>query len=70
MLSKHHTNENDYKKIELIKHILIRPEFYIGSVELLEQITWVWNNFTKNFIKKTITIAPGLYKIINELLGN
>jgi DNA topoisomerase-2 len=57
------------KKKKLTEHVFIHPEMYIGSVELLDQNTWTWNNPSKKIIKKKITYPPGLYKIIDEILG-
>lgn len=51
-----------------IKHVLLRPNTYIGSVTPTEREEWV---FDGSSIKRTKLIYPeGLLKIINEIIDN
>lgn len=57
------TIEQRYQKKTPIEHILLRPESYIGSVQLDSQTVWVWNEEDQRMVYKQITFAPGLFKI-------
>jgi DNA topoisomerase II len=62
--------EKIYQKKSQLEHILLRPDTYIGSVELLQQEMWVWDFENEKMIKKEISFVPGLYKIFDEILVN
>ncbi|OZJ04290.1 hypothetical protein BZG36_02570 [Bifiguratus adelaidae] len=64
------TIEETYQKKSLLEHIILRPDSYIGSKELIEQEHWVFNSETNAMEVRKITIAPGLYKIVDEILVN
>ncbi|XP_009992519.1 PREDICTED: DNA topoisomerase 2-alpha [Chaetura pelagica] len=56
------------KKTQL-EHILLRPDTYIGSVELVTQQMWVFDeDVGLNY--RDVTFVPGLYKIFDEILVN
>ena len=61
--------EKIYQKKSQLEHILLRPDTYIGSVELLQQEMWIWDFEAEKMIKKEISFVPGLYKIFDEILG-
>ncbi|XP_013005084.1 DNA topoisomerase 2-alpha isoform X2 [Cavia porcellus] len=61
--------ERIYQKKTQLEHILLRPDTYIGSVELLTQQMWVYDeDIGINY--REITFVPGLYKIFDEILVN
>jgi DNA topoisomerase-2 len=62
--------EQKYKKHELRTHIYELPDTYIGSTEITQLDTYIYNNESKRMIKKTITYVPGLYKIYDEIVVN
>lgn len=62
--------EKIYQKKSQLEHILLRPDTYIGSVELLQQEMWIWDFENEKMIKKEISFVPGLYKIFDEILVN
>ncbi|XP_026544234.1 DNA topoisomerase 2-beta isoform X1 [Notechis scutatus] len=73
-----HTNKNDSKKLSVervyqkktqLEHILLRPDTYIGSVEPLTQLMWVFDEDTGMNCRE-VTFVPGLYKIFDEILVN
>ena len=70
MPSKETEVEDIYKKKSQLEQILLRPDTYIGSVELLEQDMWIWDFENEKMIKKEISFVPGLYKIFDEILVN
>lgn len=61
--------EKIYQKKSQLEHILLRPDTYIGSVEVLQQEMWIWDFENEKMIKKEISFVPGLYKIFDEILG-
>jgi DNA topoisomerase II len=63
------TVEQIYQKKSQLEHILLRPDTYIGSVELLQQEMWIWDFEREKMAKKEISFVPGLYKIFDEILG-
>ena len=62
--------ENKYKKKSQLEHIKELPDTYIGSVEMSEIETYVYDEESNKILKKTINIVPGLYKIFDEILVN
>ena len=69
MANKEPTVEQIYQKKSQLEHILLRPDTYIGSVELLQQEMWIWDFEHEKMVKKEISFVPGLYKIFDEILG-
>ena len=62
--------EKTYQKKSQLEHILLRPDTYIGSVQLLTEKMWVYDESTEQIINKEISFSPGLYKIFDEVLVN
>ncbi|KAJ1510426.1 DNA topoisomerase 2 [Coelomomyces lativittatus] len=63
------TIEDIYQKKTQLEHILLRPDTYIGSVEVVQTPMWVIND-EGEFEFKAISYVPGLYKIFDEILVN
>ncbi|XP_077446085.1 DNA topoisomerase 2-beta isoform X3 [Stigmatopora argus] len=61
--------ERVYQKKTQLEHILLRPDTYIGSVEPITQIIWVFDEEV-GMNQREITYVPGLYKIFDEILVN
>ena len=62
--------ETKYKKHELRDHIYEIQDTYVGSVNLTEIKTYVFDDDAKQMIDKDIKYVPGLYKIYDEVLVN
>lgn len=62
--------EATYQKKTPLEHILLRPDTYVGSIEMQESKLWVWNEEASNMEFRNINYVPGLYKIFDELLVN
>lgn len=62
------TIEQIYQKKSQLEHILIRPDTYIGSVELLTAPLWVFEN--DRMVHRPVSYVPGLYKIFDEIIVN
>uniref|UniRef100_A0A8C2TKT0 DNA topoisomerase 2 n=1 Tax=Coturnix japonica TaxID=93934 RepID=A0A8C2TKT0_COTJA len=61
--------ERVYQKKTQLEHILLRPDTYIGSVEPLTQLMWVYDEDVGMNCRE-VTFVPGLYKIFDEILVN
>ncbi|KAM6312297.1 DNA topoisomerase 2-alpha [Podargus strigoides] len=61
--------EHIYQKKTQLEHILLRPDTYIGSVELVTQQMWVFDE-DEGLNCRDVTFVPGLYKIFDEILVN
>ena len=65
--------ENTYKKKTQLEHILLRPDTYIGSVDMQQQAMWVVDDTDEQrprMVHKQISYVPGLYKIFDEIIVN
>jgi len=62
--------ERIYQKKSQLEHILLRPDTYIGSVEQVTEVMWVYDNEKSALTQREITYVPGLYKIFDEILVN
>ncbi|KAJ6666465.1 hypothetical protein lerEdw1_020188 [Lerista edwardsae] len=67
--SKKMSVERVYQKKTQLEHILLRPDTYIGSVEPLTQLMWVFDEDIGMNCRE-VTFVPGLYKIFDEILVN
>ncbi|XP_035780971.1 DNA topoisomerase 2-like [Anopheles albimanus] len=62
--------EKIYQKKSQLEHILLRPDTYIGSIEMLKEQMWIYDKEAAKMVQKEITYVPGLYKIFDEILVN
>ncbi|XP_068892542.1 DNA topoisomerase 2 isoform X1 [Tenebrio molitor] len=67
---KEQTIEKTYQKKSQLEHILLRPDTYIGSVEKVSELMWVYDSEKDMIVQKQIEYVPGLYKIFDEILVN
>lgn len=64
------TIEKMYQKKSQLEHILLRPDTYIGSVEKVTELQWVFDTEANKMVQREVTFVPGLYKIFDEILVN
>uniref|UniRef100_A0A182K2H0 DNA topoisomerase 2 n=1 Tax=Anopheles christyi TaxID=43041 RepID=A0A182K2H0_9DIPT len=62
--------EKIYQKKSQLEHILLRPDTYIGSIEMVKEPMWVYDKEANKMVQREITYVPGLYKIFDEILVN
>jgi DNA topoisomerase-2 len=55
-----------YQKMSDIEHILKKPDTYIGSIEMTEAETFVYDSATSSIVQRAIHYIPGLYKLFDE----
>ncbi|XP_076765755.1 DNA topoisomerase 2 [Xylocopa sonorina] len=67
---KKKTIEGIYQKKSQLEHILLRPDTYIGSVEPVTEMMWVYDKEKELMVQREIKYVPGLYKIFDEILVN
>ena len=68
--TKKKTIEGIYQKKSQLEHILLRPDTYIGSVEPVTELMWVYDKEKEVMVQREIKYVPGLYKIFDEILVN
>ncbi|XP_076228043.1 DNA topoisomerase 2 [Nomia melanderi] len=68
--AKKKTIEGIYQKKSQLEHILLRPDTYIGSVEPVTELMWVYDKEKEVMTQREIKYVPGLYKIFDEILVN
>lgn len=62
--------EEIYQKKTQLEHILIRPDTYVGSIQLEKSSKWVLRQNQLKFTNEEIQYVPALYKIFDEVLVN
>lgn len=62
--------EETYQKKTPLEHVLLRPDTYVGSIEMEKSKKWVLPKNATQFEYKDITFVPALYKIFDEVLVN
>ncbi|KAG0298167.1 DNA topoisomerase 2 [Dissophora globulifera] len=68
--SETRTIEEIYQKKTPLEHILLRPDTYIGTTEMNQQALWVLDPGSTKFVNRQVSIVPGLYKIVDEIIVN
>tara|TARA_B100000780_G_scaffold114291_1_gene80094 strand:- start:4826 stop:8245 length:3420 start_codon:yes stop_codon:yes gene_type:complete len=59
-----------YQKKTDKQHVLDNPDTYIGSIENINNDTYIFDNEKKKIIEKSIKYVPGLYKLFDEGIVN
>lgn len=57
-----------YQKKSDKQHVLDNPDTYIGSIENINNMSYIFDN--NNIIQKNIEYIPGLYKLFDEAIVN
>ncbi len=64
------STKTTYKKYTQREHVLERHGMYIGSVDLLKEHKWIYNQEIEKMEYKSVNISPGFVKIFDEILVN
>ena len=59
-----------YQKKSDKQHVLDNPDTYIGSIENINNNTYIFYNEKNKIIEKSIKYVPGLYKLFDEGIVN
>lgn len=62
--------DKKYQKKSERERVLLRPDTYIGSNELIVNESWIFNKEKKKMERKCIEYNPGFSKIFDEILTN
>ena len=57
-----------YQKKSDKQHVLDNPDTYTGSMDPVEQQTYVYDVNTDKVVSRDVTLIPGLYKLFDGLL--
>jgi DNA topoisomerase-2 len=60
--------DKNYKKLDDISHVILRPGMYIGSIKPNTSNKWVIEE--GKIVQKEITFNPGFLKIFDEIITN
>jgi DNA topoisomerase-2 len=58
--------EKIYQKKTQLEHILLRPDTYVGSVQMYQQMLWVYDKDQDRIVYRQCQYVPGLYKIFGN----
>lgn len=64
------TIEEQYKEMDEVSHILLRPGMYVGSVKEEETNLFVYSKSANKMAMKEITYIPAMLKIVDEIISN
>lgn len=62
--------KREFKVLNDVEHVLLRPNMYIGGVNLTEREQWIYNADTGKFKFGSIQFVPALLKCASELIDN
>lgn len=62
--------KREFKVLNDVEHVLLRPNMYIGGVNLTEREQWIYNADTGKFKFGNIRFVPALLKCASELIDN
>lgn len=62
--------EEQYKKLNEVEHVLIRPGRYIGAITPHTSLEWLYSTETKKMFQTEITYNPGFLKLFDEVISN
>lgn len=68
--AKNKTATETYQKLTQLEHVLLRPDTYIGSIEMQTDELWVFDKTSKQMVFRKVGYVPGFYKIFDEILVN
>ena len=60
----------NYDMLTQCEHVLKRADMYIGSIEVVNEIRWVYNPEKKKIVRKDVVYNPGLEQCVMELITN
>lgn len=63
-------DERIYDKLSDREHALTVPDMYLGSLDKLDDIQWVFDDQDKKFTMNAVKYSPALYKIYDEICVN
>lgn len=62
--------KREFKVLSDIEHVLLRPNMYIGGINLAAKEQWIYDRENNKFKFGTISYVPALVKCASELIDN
>lgn len=63
-------NKREFKVLTDVEHVLLRPNMYIGGINLAEKEQWIYDRPSGRFRFGTVKYVPALVKCASELIDN
>lgn len=63
-------NKREFKVLTDVEHVLLRPNMYIGGINLAEKEQWIYDRSSGRFKFGTVKYVPALVKCASELIDN
>lgn len=63
-------NKREFKVLTDVEHVLLRPNMYIGGINLAEKEQWIYDRESGRFRFGTVKYVPALVKCASELIDN
>ena len=63
-------NKREFKVLTDVEHVLLRPNMYIGGINLAEKEQWIYDRQSSRFHFGTVKYVPALVKCASELIDN
>lgn len=63
-------SEREFKILTDVEHVLLRPNMYIGGINLTENEQWVYDKESGKFSYGTVKYVPAVIKCASELIDN
>ena len=65
------SSHEQYKRLDPISHVLLRPGMYVGSISRTKQQLWLpATSGTPRMVLQEASYIPALYKIFDEIIVN
>lgn len=61
-------SEEKVQKVSHLKHILLRPDSYVGPISKTSELCWIVDG--EEFAQESLMYSPALLKIVDEVLVN
>ena len=62
--------KREFKVLSDIEHVLLRPNMYIGGVNIVEKEQWIYDKQNAKFTYGKVNVVPALLKCASELIDN
>lgn len=63
-------NKREFKVLTDVEHVLLRPNMYIGGINLAEKEQWIYDRASDRFKFGSVKYVPALVKCASELIDN
>lgn len=68
--TKEKSVEERFKQVTPVRHVLLRPDTYVGALALVHDGRWVYDAARRRIAHRPVVFSPVLFKIFDEVLVN